>query len=44
MEYRLPPPLMGEHTEEIIMDLLGYSSEQIIESHEQGRIKMNRLT
>ena len=39
VEYRLPPPLMGEHTEDVIMDLLGYSSEQITELRERSCIK-----
>ena len=28
VEYRLPPPLMGEHTEDVLREL-GYSSDQI---------------
>ena len=39
VEYCLPPPLMGQHTGNVIMDLPGYSSEQIIELCEQGCIK-----
>ena len=27
--YRLPPPLLGEHTEEILTELLGYSSPEV---------------
>jgi crotonobetainyl-CoA:carnitine CoA-transferase CaiB-like acyl-CoA transferase len=29
VEYRLPPPLMGEHTDFILQELLGYSSAEI---------------
>jgi formyl-CoA transferase len=33
-----PPPLLGEHTEEILMDLLGYSAEEVSSLREQGAI------
>ena len=36
VEYRLPPPLMGEHTEEILTTLLGYSNEKIMELRKDG--------
>jgi crotonobetainyl-CoA:carnitine CoA-transferase CaiB-like acyl-CoA transferase len=39
VEYRLPPPLMGEHTEDVLMNLLGYSSGQVAGLREQGCIK-----
>ena len=39
VEYRLPPPLMGEHTEDVLMDVLKYSSGQVTELREQGCIK-----
>lgn len=29
VEYRLPPPLMGQHTNEILREALGYSDEKI---------------
>ena len=29
VEYRLPPPLLGEHTEQILMSLLGYSPQDV---------------
>jgi len=35
---RLPPPLVGEHTDEILSDVLSYSPEQIAELREQGAI------
>ena len=28
-EVRQPPPLLGEHTEEVLRDLLGYSAEEV---------------
>ncbi len=28
-EVRQPPPLLGQHTEEVLVDLLGYSVEQV---------------
>jgi len=33
---RLPPPLLGEHTEEILSGVLSYSPEQIAELRQQG--------
>jgi crotonobetainyl-CoA:carnitine CoA-transferase CaiB-like acyl-CoA transferase len=30
VDYRLPPPGLGEHTEEILKELFGYSDEEII--------------
>ena len=29
VEYKLPPPRLGEHTEEVLKELLGYSAERI---------------
>ena len=29
VEYRLPPPLLGEHTEQILTSLLGYSAQDV---------------
>jgi len=29
VEYRIPPPVLGEHTEEILRDVLGYDREKI---------------
>ena len=34
VEYRLSPPLMGEHTENILMEVLRYSHEQVTGSSE----------
>ena len=36
VEYRIPPPLMGEHTEDILMDVLGYSNEKVKELRNRG--------
>jgi crotonobetainyl-CoA:carnitine CoA-transferase CaiB-like acyl-CoA transferase len=35
---RLPPPVLGEHTQEILQGLLGYSSREIQELRSQGVI------
>lgn len=37
-EIHLPPPLLGEHNEKILVELLGYSPENIRNLHEQGVI------
>jgi formyl-CoA transferase len=29
VEYRIPPPLLGEHTEEVLRNVLGYDKEKI---------------
>ncbi len=29
VKYKLPPPRLGEHTQEVLVDLLGYSEEQV---------------
>lgn len=31
VDYRLPPPLLGEHTEDILNELLGYNQENVKE-------------
>ena len=36
VEYRIPPPLMGEHTDDILMDVLGYSNEKVKELRNRG--------
>jgi len=33
---RLPPPLLGQHTQEIISDLLGYSKEEVNALRKEG--------
>ena len=38
VEIRRHPPLLGEHTEEILMDLLGRSAEQVEELRVEGVI------
>ena len=35
---RLPPPLLGQHTDEILADVLGYSAGQIKELRKEGAI------
>ncbi|HEY5191160.1 MAG TPA: CoA transferase, partial [Candidatus Deferrimicrobium sp.] len=40
VEYRQPPPLLGEHTEEVLRDLLGMPAEeirQLVGTPEPGR-------
>jgi crotonobetainyl-CoA:carnitine CoA-transferase CaiB-like acyl-CoA transferase len=39
VSYRLPPPLIGEHTEEILTKVLGLSSEKVTQLRESGCIK-----
>jgi crotonobetainyl-CoA:carnitine CoA-transferase CaiB-like acyl-CoA transferase len=36
--YRLPPPLLGEHTEEILTSVLGYSSEEVEQLRAEGAV------
>lgn len=35
VQYRTPPPLLGEHTEEILRDVLGYSKAEITRLKEE---------
>ncbi|MGB2985192.1 MAG: CoA transferase, partial [Phycisphaerae bacterium] len=35
---RLPPPLLGEHTDEILTDVLGYPQDKIAALRQQGAI------
>ena len=39
VEYRIPPPRLGEHTDEILESMLGYSAEKIKSLREQKAIK-----
>ncbi len=39
VDYRFPPPLMGEHTEDILRDVLGYSDEKVKELRDRGCVK-----
>ncbi len=35
---RLPPPLLGEHTDEVLRDVLGRSAEQIAQLRQAGAL------
>ncbi len=37
---RLPPPLLGQHTDEILVDVLGYSQGQVEALRRQGAIQV----
>jgi formyl-CoA transferase len=37
-EMRRPPPLLGEHTSEVLTDLLGYSASELAELRESGAV------
>lgn len=39
VEYRLPPPLMGQHTGEVLQNVLGFSEEKITELMKRGCVK-----
>ena len=39
VEYHLPPPLIGQHTKDVLKDVLGYSEEKITGFKESGCIK-----
>ena len=30
-DYRMPPPMLGEHTDEVLQDLLGISADEMAE-------------
>ncbi|WP_299943644.1 CaiB/BaiF CoA-transferase family protein [uncultured Microbulbifer sp.] len=38
LDYRQAPPLLGEHTEEVLRELLGKSAEQIVKLRENGAL------
>ncbi len=38
VDYRLPPPLLGQHNEEILRGLLGRSAEELVRLRSQGVI------
>jgi len=40
---RLPPPLLGEHTEQVLTELLGYTAEAVTSLREQHAIQADRL-
>jgi crotonobetainyl-CoA:carnitine CoA-transferase CaiB-like acyl-CoA transferase len=35
---RAPSPLFGQHTDEILTDLLGYSADEVIQMHKIGAL------
>jgi crotonobetainyl-CoA:carnitine CoA-transferase CaiB-like acyl-CoA transferase len=35
-DYRMPPPMLGEHTEEVLQDLLGISAAEMAKLREKG--------
>ncbi len=37
-EVRLAPPLLGQHTEEVLIDLLGYSAEDVKKLQKEGAV------
>jgi formyl-CoA transferase len=37
-EAHRPPPLLGEHTDEVLVELLGYSAEEVALLHQQGAV------
>jgi crotonobetainyl-CoA:carnitine CoA-transferase CaiB-like acyl-CoA transferase len=38
LEHRLPPPLLGEHTDEVLRGLLGRSDAQIAQLRAEGAV------
>lgn len=40
ISYRLPPPLLGEHTKEVLRDQLGYSDETIQNLEKEGVVRL----
>lgn len=39
VSYRLPPPLMGQHTKDVLQNVLGFSEERVKELAERGCVK-----
>ena len=37
---RLPPPMLGEHTEHVLRDVLGFTTDQVAELIEQGAVSV----
>jgi formyl-CoA transferase len=37
-QVRMPPPMLGQHTEEVLVELLGYSTEAVMALQETGTI------
>lgn len=37
-DVRCPPPLLGEHTQEVLVEVLGYSAEDVAALREQGAV------
>ncbi len=37
-DYRLPPPVLGEHTDEVLGERLGFSAEKLAELRAAGVI------
>lgn len=38
VDYKLPPPRLGEHTEDVLQELLGFAYEKIISLKQRGVI------
>jgi crotonobetainyl-CoA:carnitine CoA-transferase CaiB-like acyl-CoA transferase len=38
LEFRTPPPVLGQHTEQVLSEELGYSAGEIARLREQGAI------
>jgi len=35
---RVPPPLLGQHTQEILSDVLGYSEDEMTSLRQEGTV------
>ncbi|MFQ6005375.1 MAG: CoA transferase, partial [Woeseia sp.] len=38
VEYRLAPPMLGQHTAQVLKDVLGHSDDEIMNLHDAGAI------